>query len=60
VKIPTALAAKIPAIRQAVLDLKAYAAKINAGKTNEEATVKAVYHICRHEEGTPCDSEKEI
>lgn len=60
IKIPTALATKIPTIRQAIRDLKAYASKINAGNLNEEMTVRAVYHICRHDEGKPCDSEQAI
>ncbi len=50
IKIPTALATKIPAIRQAVQTLKSYASKINEGQPNEEATTRAVFHICRHDE----------
>jgi hypothetical protein len=62
VKIPTALATKIPAIRQAVRDLKVYAKKVNAGKVNEELTVKASYHICYHNEAIvkPCAQEQDI
>ena len=62
IKIPTALAIRIPAIRQAVRDLKAYATKINEGTANEEMTVKAVFHICRHNESPykPCEPEQEI
>ena len=62
VKIPTALANKIPAIRQAVRDLKAYATKINVGGVNEEMTVKAVFHVCYHNEPIPkpCGAEQEI
>ncbi len=60
VKIPTALAAKIPAIRQNIRDLKAYAAKINEGQPNEEMTVKATYHICHNDTQQPCGAEQEI
>ena len=62
VKIPTALANKIPAIRQAILDLKAYASKINEGQPNEEMSVKATYHKCYHNETPtkPCEAEQEI
>lgn len=62
VAIPTALATRIPAIRQAVRDLKAYARRINAGQLNEEMTVRAVYHICHHEDTPtgPCGEEQEI
>ena len=60
VKIPTALATKIPAIRQNIRDLKAYARTINAGGVAEEITVKATYHVCNHEEHLPCETEQEI
>ena len=62
VKIPTALANKIPAIKQAVNDLKAFATRINAGKVNEEMTVRAKYHVCYHNEVVmkPCAPEQEI
>ncbi len=58
--LPPALVAALPTIRQGIKDLKAYAAKINAGKANEEMTVKATYHICNHDIGQPCDAEVEI
>ena len=62
VKIPPALAGKIPAIRQAIRDLKVFASKINEGKDNEEMTVRAAYHICYHNENSnkPCKPEQEI
>ncbi len=61
VKIPNALALKIPTIRQAVRDLKAYATKINEGQVNEELTVRAVFHICNHGGiNIPCGPEQEI
>ncbi len=53
------LAKKIAA-RDAIRDLKALAVKINEGRDNEEMTVRAVYHICRHDENKPCESEEEI
>ena len=58
--IPAVLQAKLPAIKDAIKQLKAYASKINAGAANEEITVKATYHICRHDEGLPCDPEVAI
>jgi phage-related protein len=60
VRIPTVLASKVPTILQAVRDLKAYAAKINAGAVNEEATVKATYHVCNHDTNGTCGTETEI
>ena len=62
VKIPTALATKIPTIRQAIRDLKAYATKINAGKPDEEMTVRATYHIDYHNEvpPKPCGANQDI
>lgn len=49
-------AAKKTAIRDRIRELKALAVKINAGAANEEATVKATWHRCTHDEGNiqPC------
>ena len=59
--IPSALQAKLPAIRDAIRQLKAYAEKINAGAGNEEMSVKAAYHICHHDEIPPtCEPEIEV
>ena len=54
--------AKKQAFKQAVLDMKAYAVKINEGLPNEEMTVKATYHQCFHDETPPkpCEAEQEI
>lgn len=49
----TAFPELLPAIKRA----KARASQINANQSNEEITVKASYHICRHDEGKPCDPE---
>jgi len=49
IKIPTALAAKLPAIRTAIRELKSYARKINEGQPNEEMTVQADVFICHHD-----------
>ena len=51
---------KKQAIRDAIRFLKLLAVKINGGKDNEEMTTRAVYHICRHDEGRPCNQEQEI
>lgn len=53
-------AAEKLAARDAIRSLKALAVKINVGQINEELTVRAVYHTCRHDEGAPCDAELEI
>ena len=58
--IPQALQNKLPVIRDAIKRLKAYASKINEGQANEEMTVRAVYHICHHDEGLPCEPEQEV
>jgi len=60
VKIPTALATRIPAIRQAIQDFKSYATRINVGKPGEELTVKATYHVCHHDTGETCEPEQDI
>ena len=52
--------AKKQAARAAILTLKALAVRINAGQPNEEMTVRAVWHKCRHDEGKPCEPEQEI
>lgn len=53
-------AAKKLAVQDAIRGLKALAVKINAGLPNEEPTVRAVFHICKHDEGAPCEREQEI
>jgi len=63
--IPEKVYAAIPAatktvIRDRIRALKALAVKINAGQPNEEMTVRAVWHRCRHDEGLPCDAEQDI
>ncbi len=62
VKIPTALATKIPAIQDAIRALKSYSTKINEGADNEEMTVRAQYQICYHNETPPkpCGEWQEI
>ena len=48
------------AIRDRVRQLKALANKINAGTANEEDTIQARYHLCRHEFGESCPEEQDI
>ena len=55
--IPTA---KKLAVRDVIRDLKALSVKINAGQSNEEITVRAVWHRCHHDEGGSCEAEQEI
>ena len=53
-------AAKKTAFKDAVLAMKALAVKINEGKDNEEMTVRATWHRCKHDEGLPCEPEQEM
>ena len=58
--IPQALKDKLPAIKAEILKLKSYAKKINAGKDNEEMTVKAKYHTCHNDINQTCEPEIDI
>lgn len=40
--------------------LKTYSEKINVGTVKEEDTFRAKWHICRHADNLPCDSEVDI
>lgn len=40
--------------------LKGESKIINTGKANEEQTVTAKWHICRHDEGKLCDPDVNI
>ena len=51
---------RIEIILGIVKSLKSYAVKINEGKDNVEMTVSASYHVCGHEDGTPCGVVNEI
>jgi hypothetical protein len=55
-QVKTAFPELLPAIKAA----KAKTSVLNAGKSNEEFTMRATYHICRHDEGKSCDAEVEI
>ncbi len=52
--------AKRIAARDAIRSLKALAVKINEGQPNEEMTVSAKYHVCRHDTGGTCDADVDI
>ena len=53
--------AKKTAFRDVIRALKAYAVIINEGATNEEMTIRAVWHKCYHDEGLiSCEPEVEI
>ncbi len=64
--IPETVYAAIPAAKKltaqtVIRELKALAVKINAGKSNEEMTIKATMHRCHHDEvGIRCEAEQEI
>lgn len=51
---------KVDALFNHIITVKAISVKINPGFANEENTIKATYHICRHDEGKACDPEVEI
>lgn len=49
------------ALKAAIRNVKKLAVKIKEGASTEEATVKAVWHRCNHDEGgKPCEPEQEI
>ena len=58
--LPQALKDELPALKAAIRRLKSFASKINTGKSNEEMTVKAAWHICRNEDYLPCEPEQEV
>ena len=63
--IPEKVFNKIPLARKRafaseVRALKALAVRINEGKIDEEITVKAQFHKCRHDEGGSCDAPQDI
>ena len=57
---PQQVNSEFPQLLPAIKAAKAKASKINEGKVNEELSIRAVYHICRHDEGKACDPEQEI
>ena len=44
----------------AVREAKAKASKVNTGNSNEEMSVKAVYHVCHNDINQPCEPDVEI
>lgn len=62
IKIPTAFAEKIPAIRDKVRNVKDFVASMNRVLAGENLSLKATYHICYHNEtpGKPCKQEQDI
>ena len=59
-RLPTEVADHLVDYIREVRRAKKYATKINEGTDNEELTITANYHICRHDEGRACESEQEI
>jgi len=59
-KLPQEVAEHLVDYVREVRRAKKYAVRINEGQPNEEMTVTANYHICRHDEGKPCEPEHEI
>jgi len=62
IKIPTAFAVKIPAIKDKVHDVEAFVASMNRVLGGEELALSATYHICYHDETPhkPCEPKQEI
>jgi len=61
--LPKVVVDKLKVVRSTIRDFKQYATKINEGEPNEEATIRAVFHICHHDEGDnhpPCEEVQEI
>jgi len=56
----TAVRAKLLELYALIKLAKTYSVKINEGLPNEEMTVVAQYHTCRHDEGLPCGELQEI
>lgn len=54
-KTPAQVNTMFPQLLPAIKAAKAKASKINEGLANEEMTVTAKYHVCRHDEGKACD-----
>ena len=59
-KTPQQINKAIPELFPALKKLKAMSSKINEGRGNEENTVSAAYHYCRHDDGGECDPRVEI
>jgi len=62
IKIPKAVASKIPAIRAEVQDIKVFIGNMNRTLGGEDLSLKATYHQCFHDEipSKPCEPEQEI
>ena len=59
-RMPEELQKSILAVEEHVRILKSFSQKVNAGKFNEENTIKATKHICLHDEELPCEPERHI
>jgi len=62
VKIPTAFASKIPAIRAEVRSIKTFVGTMNRTLGGQELSLSAKYHICYHDEDPtkPCEPARDI
>ena len=59
--LPSTLTGQLTAFEATIRNvLRQSAGKINVGLINEEDTIKATWHICRHDENLPCEPEQEI
>jgi len=61
--LPKVVVDKLKVVRSTIRDFRQYATKINEGELNEEATIRAIFRICHHDEGEghpPCEAEQEI
>jgi len=60
VKIDPAVAAKIPAVRAKVQNIKTFVGNMDRTLGSEQLSLSATLHICRHDEGLPCDAPQDI
>ncbi len=60
IMLPTAVVTKLQTLKTMIADFKQYAAKINAGQANEEASMTAEYFICHHDSNGVIPDEPRI
>jgi len=57
-QLPLELQTKIAGFATEIRRAKKYAVRINEGLANEEHTVTANFHVCRHDEGKSCELQE--
>lgn len=59
-KTPSQVNQTFPGLLPIIKAAKAKASRVNAGSSNEEMSVKAVYHVCHNDINQPCEPSVEI